>query len=320
MHDDNSARHWIIESQITTKLGCNNTVTWKGRPEMMQIDGDSRSIQGTECTVKSHSLDDPATISTRVREAIGDYATTLIPLIAAAYGPESLQQAWREFMSGRKTRFTGDHPHGEIFFSWFFHDWSPAPKRGNTVADPSLHGIPPTRAFLNRHSGDLNPLLRQYLEACLETPFGFLHISECRPGTGFRARDLLGGAQIEVIDGIASNSLQAGEIIFARVPLIDGIRVMDAIAPVSFPPSFHGHFSKPQLGARSRKRSERGLRKLYFDLLKLHLGGRLPEIRDSGGNVIDGPAAYLGGGVAAYPAEVIFGPAQEPDGPKSSST
>jgi hypothetical protein len=266
--------------------------------------------------VNSDSFDDPAKIAiqSRLREAIDGYATALVPLIGESYGPESMQQAWREFMPGKRAQFTGDHLHSELFFSWFFHCWSPSRKKGHRLVDPSLFGIPPTQAFLSRHSSGLNSLLRRYLATCLDTPFGFYQINACRPETGFRAWDLLAGTQVEVFDRIASSSLQTGEIIFARVPLLDGIRVMDAIGPVSLPASFHGHFVRPQLDSTLRKHSDRGLRKLYFDLLRLQLRARLPEIRDGSGKVLDGPATYLSGGASAYPSEVILGPEEKRDG------
>jgi hypothetical protein len=264
-----------------------------------------------EGTVNSSSFDDPAKleVESRIREAIDGYATALIPLIGESYGPESLQQAWWEFTLGRDAaRFAADHALGELFFSWFFHCWSPRAKKGNTASDPSLYGIPPTRAFLSRHSSKLNPLLRRYLEACLKTSFGFYQITASHPESGFRAADLLAGAQVEVFDKVASSSLRTGAIIFARVPLVDGIRVMDAIAPVSFPASFQGHFVKPQLDSARRTHSDRALRKLYFDLLRLYLRARLPEIRNSSGTIIDGPTTYLCGGACACSPDVIVGP------------
>jgi hypothetical protein len=263
-----------------------------------------------------HSFDDPAKIASesRIRQAIDGYPVTLLPLIAESYGPDSMQQAWREFIAEKRAQFTGDHAHAELFFSWFFHCWAPSAKKRNKGADPSLYGIPPTRAFLSRHPSDLNPLLRGYLEACLATALGFYQVSECRPGAGFRACDLLAGAEVEVFDRIASSSLRTGAIIFARIPSVAGISVLDAIAPVSFPPSYQKHFIKPPLDSRPRKHSDQGLRKLYFSLLKTYLRAGLPEIRTSSGELVDAPAAYLCGGASACPAGVTLGPEQERDG------
>lgn len=279
-------------------------------------------ISGTERIVNSHAFDDPAKIASqsRIREAIYGYAASLVPLVGESYGAGSMQQAWRQFMPGRPTQFTGDHAYSELFFSWFFHSWSPSRKKDHSLADPSLYGIPPTRAFLSRHPSELNPLLRRYLEACLKTPLGFYQITESRRGMGFRARDLSTGASLAVFDTTASHSLKAGDIIFARMPAVDGIRLMDAIAPVSFPASFQGHFVRPQPDSTTRKLSDRETRKLYFELLKLYLRARLPEIRDSDGRVIDGPTAYLHGGASAHPPGVILGPDHEPDDTPSGET
>ena len=231
-------------------------------------------------TVSNDWLDRPGApeIESHIRRAIDGYAAALVPLIGESYGPASVQEAWQEFMFNGNTQFTGDEAHSELFFSWFFHRWSPATGKGNITVDPNLYGTPPTRAYLARHSSRLAPLLRRYLEVCLETPFGFYQVLECRPQDGFRARDLFAGIQIEVLDRLASTTLNNGEIIFARIPFLDGIWVMDAISPITLPSSFQSHVSNSRVDTESHERSDRALRKLYFDLLDTYLRKQLARM------------------------------------------
>jgi hypothetical protein len=217
----------------------------------------------------------------RIRQATNGYAEALVPFIAHWYGSDCLQQAWQEFMLGNSMQFNGDDAHSELFFSWFFHCWSPATAKANTAADRTLYGIPPTQAYLARAPCRLDPLLRQYLEVCLQTPFGFYQIVKCFPQSGFRAREVLSGMQIEVIDSLASTSLSNGDIIFARIPFLDGTWVMDAISPVSFPWSFQRRLFVSR-SPESLKRSKWALRRLYFDLLEAYILER-PEIRSCNG-------------------------------------
>ena len=262
-------------------------------------------------TVSNAWLDRPGAteIESRIRRAIDGYAAALIPLIGESYGPNCVQQAWQEFMFDGNTQFTGNQAHSELFFSWFFHRWSPAAEKGNITVDPNLSGTPPTRAYLARHSSRLAPLLRRYLEVCLETPFGFYQVLECSPQNGFRARDMLAEIQIEVIDRLASTSLSNGEIIFARIPFLDGIWVMDAISPIPLPSSFQNHFDKKQVDTESHESSDQALRKLYFDLLDTHLREQLPEIRNGTGEVV-ASWAPLFIDAPARTSDLIFGPAQ----------
>jgi hypothetical protein len=241
-------------------------------------------VQRMAPKVSNHWLNNPEApdIEWRIREAINGYAAALVPFIAESYGPDCIQEAWREFVLGSDAQFTGVDAHSELFYSWFFHSWSPLPERASMAADSNLYGIPPSRAYLASYASRLDPLLGRYLAVCLETPFGFYQIVKSFPNSGFRARHVFAGTQIEVIDSLASNSVMDGDIIFARIPSLDGIWVMDAISPVSFPASFRsGLFDR--LSAASHDHSDRALRKLYFDLLESYFRESSPEKRGSNG-------------------------------------
>jgi hypothetical protein len=270
---------------------------------------EQNGIQRMTRTVSNDRLDGAGAlkIESHIRQAIDGYAAALVPLIRESYGPNSVQQAWQEFMFDDNAQFTGDEAHSELFFSWFFHRWSPTTEKGNLTVDPNLHGTPPAQAYLARHSSRLDPLLRRYLEVCLETPFGFYQVVELGPRNSFRVRDMLSEMQIEVIDRLASASLKYGDIMFARLPFLDGVWVMDAISPVTFPSSFQNHLVNSQSDTESNGRSDQSLRKLYFDLFDTHLREQFPEIRNGNGEVVESWAPlYID--APAKTSDVIFGP------------
>jgi hypothetical protein len=202
----------------------------------------------------------------RIRGAVDGYAFGIVRLIGESYGRDTVQQAWREFTSGAGEAFQGDDPHSELFFSWLFHRWSPTREKGSRVKDRSLFGMPPTRAYLNRNSSQLDPLLRRYLETCLVTSPGFYEVSNCEPQVGFRARDVMTGVECDVSEGLASTSLSNGDIMFAHLVPMDEATMLEAISPLSFPPVFKSHLTrlyrrKEFIGPRAGE-----LRKLYFML------------------------------------------------------
>ncbi|MFL6601786.1 MAG: hypothetical protein ACJ8R9_10685 [Steroidobacteraceae bacterium] len=209
----------------------------------------------------------------RIRGAVDGYAIGIVRLIGESYGRETIQQAWLEFTSGAGEAFQCGDPHAELFFSWLFHRWLPTREKGNRVKDWCLYGMPPTRAYLNRNSPRLDPLLRGYLEACLATSPGFYEVFDCEPYVGFRASDVMTGTQCEVSEGLASTSLRDGDIMFAHLVPVEGATMLEAISPMSFPPAF-----KRQLGRLCRKQqlSERRageLQELYFTLAQPDLCG-----------------------------------------------
>jgi hypothetical protein len=202
----------------------------------------------------------------RIRGAVDGYAIEIVRLIGESYSADTVQQAWVEFTIGAGRVFDGDDPHTELFFSWLFHHWSPSREKGNCVDDSSLYGVPPTRAYLDRSSSQLDPLLRRYLESCLATSPGFYEVFNCKPYVGFQARDVVTGEECEVSEDLASISLNDGEIMFAHLVPIEGTTMLEAISPVSFPPEF-----KRRLVQLAGSRTLRGsgppdLREVYFVL------------------------------------------------------
>jgi hypothetical protein len=197
---------------------------------------------------------------------VDGYAVGIIRLIGESYGRDTVQQAWLEFTSGAGEAFRGDDPHTELFFSWLFHRWSPTREQGSRVKDCSLYGVSPTRAYLNRSSPQLDPLLRRYLETCLVTSPGFYEVFNCEQHVGFRARDVMTELECEVSEELASTSLSNGDIMFAHLVPMEGATMLEAISPLSFPPLFKRHLTRLYRKKRLGEPRAGGLRELYFTL------------------------------------------------------
>jgi hypothetical protein len=203
----------------------------------------------------------------RLHGAIDGYASGIVRLIGESYGRHTVQRAWKEFNINQTGQpFSGYDANAELFYSWLFHKWTPAREQGHEVQDEALYGVPPTRAYLDRHSDSLNPLLRTYLEACLVTSARFYEVLDCEVGLSFRARDVFTDASCTVSEALASTSLQPGDILYAHLIPLGQITLMEAISPLSFPPQ-----SKRRLFRLCEERSACGsdgpeLRRFYFTL------------------------------------------------------
>ena len=202
----------------------------------------------------------------RLHCAIHGYAEGIVRLIGESYGQHTVQRAWKEFTLGPTQPFCGYDVNAELFYSWLFHEWSPAREEGHEVRDESLYGVPPTRAYLDRRSSSLHPLLRQYLEACLATSPRFYEVLDCEPGLSFRARDVFTDATSMVNEALASTSLNEGDILYAHLIPIGQITLMEAISPQSFPPQSKRRLLQLCADRRARESGGPELRKLYFTL------------------------------------------------------
>lgn len=205
----------------------------------------------------------------RIHRAIDGYASGIIRLIGESYGQESVQSAWREFTSGRGQIFCGYEANAELFFSWLFHQWTPARERGDALRDEALYGTAPTRAYLERRSSDINPLLRRYLRACLATSPRFYEILGCTAGLSFRVRDVFTGALCTVSEGLASTSLETGDILYAHLIPIEQVTLMEAISPLSFPPQSKRRLLQISQSRRAHESVGAEFRQLYFKLFAI---------------------------------------------------
>ncbi|MDP9012098.1 MAG: SEC-C metal-binding domain-containing protein, partial [Pseudomonadota bacterium] len=172
----------------------------------------------------------------RVRRALDEFAmaSTMLPFVAETYGPDAFEEAWEEF-SGAQEPFDPKTPHIQVFMPWFFHRWSPDPC-STEVDDTALHERRPTELFLERRGARLDPVIRRYLESCLEAPFSFHEILRCDPGHGFQARDLFTGEERAVLERSATQGMQPGDIVFGQLVTAEGITLLEAASLCFIPP------------------------------------------------------------------------------------
>jgi hypothetical protein len=229
----------------------------------------------------------------QTREAIDGYAAVMLRFVAEYYGRDAAQQAWAEFTLSADDEFVESHPNTELFSSWMFHRWRPESRKGIRIADPALHGIPPTRAYLDRRASRLNPLLCRYLEACLATPFGFHEILDCRPSIGFTTRDVFTGASLNVRERSASSTLKDGDIVFGQVVPIHSIAMVEALSPCSFPPIFKTHLIQVRQRRELRENGDLALRGLYFSLAESYLNPKPPQLCNTDGEPLEPRTLYF---------------------------
>jgi hypothetical protein len=247
------------------------------------------------CLVQENTsvVDLPDQTWRRVREAIDGYAAAMLRFIVESYGRDALQQAWLEFTIGASAEFMEGDPNTELFYSWLFHKWTPGADKGNEIEDAALYRVQPTRAYLARRASRLNPLLQRYLEACLNAPFGFHEIFDCEPGIGFATRDVFTGAEFAVRERSASSTLKNSDIIFGQIVAVQGIAMLEAVSPFSFPPIFKTHLIHVRQRSDVREHPDLAQRRLYFALAESYLHPRPPEIRNTDGEVLEPRTLYF---------------------------
>jgi len=176
----------------------------------------------------------------RIRRAIEGSPMQMLEFATVHFGKTALTEAWDEFMplldDERDEPFTPDTPHMPIFMPWFFYDWVPAP-RNTSVKREALDGRTVGQAYLDKKGRHLDPLRVRYMEQCCIAPFSFYDVLSVRPGTGFTLRDIFTGEEMDVTEHSGSEQTRAGDIMFAKLARIDQVTMLEACAPVMFPPT-----------------------------------------------------------------------------------
>jgi hypothetical protein len=199
--------------------------------------GSGRKYKHCHAAVTRRSVPPEESTWLHLRRALEGYPAMMLRFVDQVYGPDAIHEAWDEFTlwDEDEPEFDPRSPQLPLFMPWFHHLWSPDPTE-TCVEDPSLHGVPPTAALLQRRRRRLDPLLQRYLEACRAAPLGFHEILRCESGHGFRVRDVFTGEELEVTERSASRTMRPGDILFAQFVTTDGVTLMEGCGPHAIPP------------------------------------------------------------------------------------
>jgi len=174
----------------------------------------------------------------RVRRELDGFPDRMLRFVLDAYGDGAFDEAWAAFGASAQDwpDFDPATELAPVFLPWMYHAWSPDPA-ATAVADPTLHGVPPTRAWLARKGRHADRELVRYLEGCLRERFGFHEVMDCDPGVGLVARSLWDDASAKVLEASASHSLAVGDMIYGQLVPVGDFRMMEACASRVFRPA-----------------------------------------------------------------------------------
>lgn len=223
------------------------------------------------CLKTAQAQPEDAFLWRRIRRAIEGSPMQMLEFTTAHFGKTALTEAWDDFMPWEDEAFAIDTPHMPVFMPWFFYEWTPDP-RYTSVKPEAQDERTPGRAYLDKKTRQLDPLLARYIEQCCATPFSYYDVIEVRPGEGFTLRDIFTGEETGVIEQAGSRQSQAGDILFGKVVTIDGVSMLEACAPFMFPPMEKSAVLKlrKKMGRSKSPLTPERLRDYRYDMLSLY--------------------------------------------------
>jgi hypothetical protein len=230
----------------------------------------------------------------RLRQVIDPLVADLLTFSRGEFGDALIEEAWEEFiLEDEPEPFSPETVHMPVFIPWFLYEWLPDPA-ATAVPAHLLDEFPLAAGFLRR-ARRINPLLAQYVQACLERPFSFLEVVASTPGTGFRLHDVLTGAEHEVTERSASQGTQAGDILFAKPVTVDHLTVLDGCGPALIPPIEKAAIIALRRRLRRGRRSltdaivrdfDIEVREVYLEITDRLLHPRPPRLQNTDGEAL----------------------------------
>ncbi len=176
----------------------------------------------------------------RARRAEGKIVELAMPFARERYGDGLIDEAWGEFwLESEQLELSIEQLDREpLFIPWFVFEWTahPGPEAELELGPLDLPRAPLAREYLSAHRSRLDPYELRFLLAACASPFSFHLVGEIRRGSGFSARDLFSGAEHWVAEHTASETLQRGDAIFAKIVAIDGIALQVGMGGTAIPP------------------------------------------------------------------------------------
>jgi hypothetical protein len=258
----------------------------------------------------------------RLRLVIDPLVADLLTFSRGEYGDALIEEAWDEFILGEDPApFSPETVHMPVFIPWFLYEWLPDPA-ATAVPAHLLDEFPIAAGFLRR-ARRIQPLLAQYIQACLERPFSFLEVVAATPGHGLRLHDVLTGEEHEVTERSASQGSRVGDILFAKPVTVDHLTVLDGCGPALMPPIEKAAIIALRRQLRRGRRSvtdgivrdfDIEVREVYLEITDRLLNPRPPRLQNTDGEALSFHRVTWEVPSALAAFDALAAPAQGTDG------
>jgi hypothetical protein len=216
--------------------------------------------------------------SKQQQDASGLLISSMLQFVRREFVQE-LEQAWQDFnLDPNPVPIDEDQAEGQIFVPYLLFDWDPNRSRSSRKPQAGLVA----QAYLVKNEKHLSDLERSILIEAFTRPLSFYEVLSTRPGESMSLRDVLIGGELEVTERTASQHCQPGDIVFAQIWELEGLRTFGRLAPLYMPPD--RKVSVVALRAKLRKKIAKQNRGLTAaDLLRYReeVRGIYLDVRDA---------------------------------------
>jgi hypothetical protein len=144
-----------------------------------------------------------------------------------------IYEAWQDFnMSDAPPPLEEPGDERQIFMPYFLFQWNPD---GKSTTGRGQGGVV-ARWYILEKSKQLTAMDRMLLEQATTQPLSFYEVVWNEPGQRVLVRDVLIGAETEVIERSGSQNVEPGDLLFAQIWHEPELSVFGSSAPIRIPP------------------------------------------------------------------------------------
>jgi len=170
----------------------------------------------------------------RQHEASNELTQDMLEFAESKFAGQ-MEMAWQDFnMSDLPVPYDTYPGEQQIFMPYFLFQWDPQKPR--TGKGAGRRGGIVARWYELERRKSLADMQRLLLEQATTQPFSFFEVAWSKAGEGIRLRDILRGAETEVVERSASRTLQKGDIVYGQIWNLQTLFILGSLAPVPIPP------------------------------------------------------------------------------------
>lgn len=172
----------------------------------------------------------------RIRRTEAELVDRLITFIDNTFDSPVMATAWDQFSLGLAEDYIEPEAEMEVLFMpWFLFNWQADPfaEVGEIYPESTI-----AEQYLEKYSGRLSRYEQQFIEEATIQTFSFWSVKDTEPGQWLLLHDILLDREVKVMERQASQTVEDGAILFARIININNTSVMFGCAPYLIAPQF----------------------------------------------------------------------------------
>jgi uncharacterized protein (DUF2384 family) len=244
------------------------------------------------CCLKANDASD--FVWRQVRAAEGRLVPELLRQALKEFGAPFIAAALEEFFLWEGVPEDYDHTEefSSFFVPWFVYEFVDDPDDPERIANAPVESL--AALHLRRHGDRLSQTERAFLTSASASPLTFYAVTNVVPDREIGLHDVLSGRDVVVRERNATQTVQAGALLFTRVVTVDDTSVMSGCAPLVIPPAWHlslldlrQRLTRGQgrlLGQETVRELALEFRDLYFHIEDEVWNPKLPELRNTDGD------------------------------------